>query len=200
MPSNRQLSLPRSLAVSHGQLTMLRFVAHPDSYLYEPWFVFVQKMFCICNVNHILCNISHIELIFPDFWSKPLQLPQNNHCNEDRSNINWLSSGFDLLLESIQYPILVPHICVIIQFIYLFTTCMCVVVVCIGITIQHLISTDLYPCGILDPDLLWFVFVFMPRTHFKICVCLDLYLYTCGSRICCNLYLYLCDGRISRFV
>ena len=141
MPSNRQLSLPRSLAVSHGQLTMLRFVAHPDSYLYEPWFVFVQKMFRICNVNHILCNISHIELIFPDFRSKPLRLPQNNHCNEDRSNINWLSSGFDLLLESIQYPILVPHICVIIQF-----------------------STDLYIC--LPPVcvLLWFVLALQSST------------------------------------
>ena len=65
MPPNRQLSLLRSLAVSHGQLTMLRFVAPPDSYLYEPWFVFVQNLMRICCDLNFTCLSSSQSILIP---------------------------------------------------------------------------------------------------------------------------------------
>ena len=65
MPPNRQLSLLRSLAVSHGQLTMLRFVAPPDSYLYEPWFVFVQNLMRICCDLNFTCLSSSQSIFIP---------------------------------------------------------------------------------------------------------------------------------------
>ena len=65
MPPNRQLSLLRSLAVSHGQLTMLRFVAPPDSYLYEPWFVFVQNLMRICCDLNFTCLSSSQTILIP---------------------------------------------------------------------------------------------------------------------------------------
>ena len=85
MPPNRQLSLLRSLAVSHGQLTMLRFVAPPDSYLYEPWFVFVQNLMRIC------CGLNFSCLS----WSQSILIPKalDSNCKNQlptSDNFKWL--------------------------------------------------------------------------------------------------------------
>ena len=85
MPPNRQLSLLRSLAVSHGQLTMLRFVAPPDSYLYEPWFVFVQNLMRIC------CDLNFTCLSSSQFILVPKALDSN--CKNQlptSDNFEWL--------------------------------------------------------------------------------------------------------------